>query len=333
MTKTAVILFNLGGPDCPEAVQPFLFNLFFDRAIIDLPLIPRWLLAKRISGKRAPVAREIYAKLGGSSPLLAETEAQGRALEMALGPEYRTFIAMRYWQPDTFSAIQAVKSWNPDRVVLLPLYPHFSTATTGSSIKEWHKQAKRVGLVKPTAQVCCYPDGDGWISALCDLISRERRTMAGQDPMPRVLFSAHGLPKSLVEKGDPYEVHITLTVKAVTERLGLAEADWGLCYQSRVGRQVWLGPSIDDALEQAAKDRRSVLVVPVSFVSEHSETLVELDMEYRHRAKELGVPAYGRVPTVGCHPDFIASLARLVRDVPAPEACGRCRWTCPAGAP
>ena len=307
--KTAVILFNLGGPDSLEAVKPFLFNLFFDRAIIDLPLIPRWLLAKRISSKRAPIAREIYSKLGGKSPLLEQTEAQAEALEALLGPDYKTFIAMRYWHPMTEQAIQSVKEWGADQVVLLPLYPHYSVASTGSSIARWEALAKRSGLDLPTKIIRDYPDEPGLIRAVSSLIE-ERVSSLNK---PRVWLSAHGLPQILIDKGDPYRTQVETSVTTIVKRLGLAPQDWALCFQSRVGKQVWIGPSIDEELQRAAQDRREVLVVPISFVSEHSETLVELDMEYRHVAEQLGITGYGRVPTVQCHSDFLNCLVRLIK--------------------
>jgi len=307
--KTAVVLFNYGGPDCLESVKPFLFNLFFDRAIIDLPLIPRWLLARKISSKRAPIAREIYDKIGGKSPLLEQTEAQAAALNRLLGPDFKTFIAMRYWHPLTEAAVDQVKRWAPDRIVLLPLYPHYSSASTGTSLNRWKKLAAKAGLSVSTAIVNSYPDDPGLIGAMVDLI----RTHQPELNNPRLLFSAHGLPQVLIDKGDPYQRHIELTVKLVVDRLQLGADDWRICYQSRVGNQKWLEPSLDLELQRAADDHRGVLVVPVSFVSEHSETLVELDMEYRHMAEMLGVPGYGRVAAVQCHPQFLDGLVRLIK--------------------
>ena len=306
--KTAIVLFNYGGPDSLEAVKPFLFNLFFDRAIIDLPLIPRWLLARKISSKRAPIAREIYSKIGGKSPLVEQTEAQADELERLLGPDFKTFIAMRYWYPNTELAIQQIKEWGAHRIILLPLYPHYSSASTGSSIARWEKLAKKAGLDLPTSIIKSYADEPGLIAAVSILIEQEKKKFNN----PRILFSAHGLPQALIDKGDPYQMQIEQSVMLIVERLGLTGDDWALCYQSRVGKQVWIGPPIDDELERAAKSRREVLVVPISFVSEHSETLVELDIEYRHMAETLRIPAYGRVPTVQCHPDFMNGLIRLI---------------------
>jgi len=316
MSRIAVVLFNLGGPDSPAAVKPFLFNLFNDAAIIGAPQPIRWALAKLISGRRAPVAQGIYARIGGRSPLLPETEAQARALEAQLGPDTRVFIAMRYWHPFTAEAAAAVKAWNPDKIVLLPLYPQFSTTTTQSSLKCWHQAAAKVGLTTRTETICCYPTEAGMIQGFAEGVAAGLAEASKTGPA-RVLFSAHGLPKRVVERGDPYPGHVAKTAAAVAEVAGAA--DWVICFQSRVGPLEWIGPSLDVELERAAADRVAVVVVPIAFVSEHSETLVELDIEYRHRADKLGLPAYVRVPAIGCHPAFIAGLAGLVRNS---ESCG-----------
>ncbi len=322
--KTAVVLFNLGGPDSPAAVEPFLFNLFNDKAIIGAPFPIRWALAKYISHKRAPVAREIYAQIGGGSPLLPETKAQAEALEHRLGETFRCFPAMRYWHPFTVEAITAIKRWGADEVVLLPLYPQFSTTTTGSSMTEWKRQAALQGLDLPTREICCYPDQPGLVEALADLVRRGYDEAAATGK-PRILFSAHGLPKRIVDKGDPYPTQVEATVAAVVKALDIAGLDWVVCYQSRVGPLEWIGPGTEAELERAGHDGVPVVVVPVAFVSEHSETLVELDIEYRHRAQTLGVPAYVRVPALGCHPAFITGLAELVRQAgPRTERVCRC---------
>ncbi len=317
--KTAVVLFNLGGPDEPAAVEPFLFNLFNDPAIIGVPTPIRWLIAKLVSRRRAPVARDIYACIGGRSPLVPETEKQAAALEAALGDGFKVFIAMRYWHPFTAEAVAAAKAWGAERVVLLPLYPQFSTTTSRSSIREWRKQTERQGLAVPTETVCCYPTEPGLVAAMAELVEDGVR---GSRPGARVLFSAHGLPKKVVDAGDPYPIHVKQTAAAVAAAAGLT--DWAICYQSRVGPLEWIGPSIEAELERAAHDKAPVVVVPVAFVSEHSETLVELDMEYRHRAEELGIPGYVRVAAVGHHPAFIDGLARLARDPGSVrgKACG-----------
>ncbi len=313
--KTAVVLFNLGGPDGPESVRPFLFNLFNDPAIIAVPQPLRWFLAKLISSRRAPVARKIYASIGGGSPLLANTGVQARELETALehgGGETRCFIAMRYWQPLTDAAARAAAEYGPDRIVLLPLYPQFSTTTSGSSLDAWHNAAQAIGLKVPTTTVCCYPADAGFVAALAGLI-RPALDHAEKTGKPRLLFSAHGLPKKIIAAGDPYQWQVEQTAGAVVAALGVPQLDWLTCYQSRVGPLEWIGPSTDAEIVRAGKDGRPVVVVPLAFVSEHSETLVELDIEYRHLADENGVPGYFRVPTVDAAPFFIEGLARLVK--------------------
>jgi ferrochelatase len=322
MTRLAVVLFNLGGPDRPEAVQPFLFNLFNDRAIIGLPQPLRWLIAKTISTRRAPVARKIYDHLGGGSPLLANTETQAHALEAALAGAAKVFIAMRYWRPFARETAAAVKAYAPERVVLLPLYPQFSTTTTGSSLDDWRHAAKSVGLAAPTAALCCYPTERGFIAALADAI-RPALAAARVHGAPRLLLTAHGLPKKIVASGDPYQVQVEATAAAVVAALGIADLDWTVCYQSRVGPLEWIGPATDAEVRRAGRDKVPVVMAPIAFVSEHSETLVELDIEYRHLAESAGVPDYRRVPTVDTATAFIAGLAALVRHAAAAPA-GRC---------
>ncbi len=315
MTKTAVVLFNLGGPDRPEAVQPFLFNLFNDPAIIGLPTPLRWLLAKLISKRRAPVAQEIYRELGGGSPLLPNTEAQAAALSAALQEkdlgELKVFIAMRYWHPRAEATAKEVAAYAPDQVILLPLYPQFSTTTSGSSLKEWERAAKAVGLQAPSRSVCCYPEESGFVEAVA-LRLREALRQVDHEMSPRVLFSAHGLPKKIVEKGDPYQWQVEQSVAAVVRSLGEVNLDWQVCYQSRVGPLEWIGPSTDAEIENAGSEGRPVIVVPIAFVSEHSETLVELDIEYRDLAAAAGVPNYIRVGTVATDAAFIDGLAEQV---------------------
>ncbi|MBI3503857.1 MAG: ferrochelatase [Proteobacteria bacterium] len=340
MSKIAVILFNLGGPDRPEAVQPFLFNLFSDKAIVGLPNPLRWLLAKLISGRRAAKARAIYAQMGGGSPILPNTQAQAHELETVLRDlgEVRCFPAMRYWHPMTDAVAHDVATFGPDRIVLLPLYPQFSTTTTGSSKKAWDEAASAAGLSAPTTHACCYPRQPGFVAAVADLIGAHHAAAKAYGK-PRVLFSAHGLPKKIVAAGDPYQVQVELTVASVVARLGIAGLDHVVCYQSRVGPLEWIGPSIGQEIARAAADKVPAIVVPIAFVSEHSETLVELDIDYRAKAQALGVPYYSRVPTVSTHPDFIRGLAEIVRGLvrgpartasadgagrPCPDHCAKC---------
>ncbi|MEN8723623.1 MAG: ferrochelatase [Alphaproteobacteria bacterium] len=325
--KTAIVLFNLGGPDRPEAVKPFLFNLFNDRAIINLPQPFRWLVAKLISTRRAPVAQEIYAHLGGKSPLLDHTKAQAQALEQALGtlvPELGTvksFIAMRYWHPRADECAASVRAWHPDQIILVPLYPQFSTTTTQSSVTEWHKAAKFVELKAPTKTLCCYPEEPGFINAMADLVAQkiDQASEASDNPY-RLLLSAHGLPQKVVDGGDPYQKQVERTGNALIKSLaqkGYDNLDSVICYQSRVGPLEWIGPSTDDEVIRAGKDQVSIVMVPIAFVSEHSETLVELDIEYQELADEHKVPHYFRASTVLTEDKFINGLADQVRKVAA----------------
>ena len=318
---TAIVLFNLGGPDRLTAVEPFLYNLFRDPAIIRLPNPFRWALAKYISVKRAPLSREMYAALGGGSPLVPLTEAQGRALKTALSDLGRVevAVAMRYWHPFADAAVEAVKRFDPDRIVLLPLYPQYSTTTSASSLKDWHRAARAAGLNKPTVSVCCYPREPGFIQAQARLVmtALDQAVAVAPGARPRVLFSAHGLPKKIVDDGDPYQVHVEATAKAIAAAAGIADGDYVVCYQSKVGRLEWLGPDTEHEIHRCGTDGVAAVVVPIAFVSEHSETLFELDIDYRSKAEAAGVPAYIRVPAVGTEPEFIEGLARLVRD-----ACG-----------
>ncbi|MDF3074412.1 MAG: hemH [Alphaproteobacteria bacterium] len=318
--KTAVVLFNLGGPDSLAAVKPFLFNLFNDPAIIGVPKPIRYLLAKLISSRREKKAQAIYAQMGGRSPILPQTQAQAEALQAALNAQgsdqWRCFIAMRYWNPRAAVTLQEVIQWRPDRVVLLPLYPQFSTTTTGSSLREWRELAEHANFKPRTTAITNYPTNAGWIDAVAEL-ARAAVGQAGRQPM--VLFSAHGLPQKIVDAGDPYQRQVERTVAALRSRLADLNFDSEICYQSRVGPLKWIGPSTEACILRAAAQKRVIVVVPVAFVSEHSETLVELDIEYRHLAEANGAPGYVRAATVQTQPAFIAELAALARRAAAAD--------------
>ncbi len=307
--KLAVVLFNLGGPDNLAAVRPFLFNLFRDPAIIGLPAIARYPLAALISRTREKTAQANYAIMGGRSPLLPETEAQARALESRLsaaGVEARVFIAMRYWTPFATATARAVADFAPDDIVLLPLYPQYSTTTTASSVRDWtaaYKGSGRTHLVRD------YPTEPGLIEAHATAV-RETWEAAGKPAGLRLLFSAHGLPQKVIDAGDPYQTQIEATAAAIAARLP-EFADWQVCYQSRVGPLKWLEPSTDTEIRRAGGDGKGVLVCPIAFVSEHVETLVELDHEYAELAQEAGATPYLRSPTPGVRAPFIDALARL----------------------
>lgn len=337
--RIAVVLFNLGGPDSPEAVEPFLFNLFNDRAIINLPNPFRFFLAKLLSSRRAPLAQDIYAKIGGRSPILPLTEQQATLLQESLAEtleaEVKTFIAMRYWHPMTAETVQAVKSFAPDEVIALPLYPQYSTTTTASSFKSWKKEAAKAGLQARTHYPCCYPVEDNFIAAHVELIAPVyQETMA--HGRPRILFSAHGLPEKVIQTGDPYQSQVEMTSAKVLARLEAAfntEIDAVVCYQSKVGPLKWIGPSTDEEIRRAGAENVPLVVVPIAFVSEHSETLVELDMEYAHLATEAGVPYYARVSALGDSPLFIKSLSSICQNVIAgksrPRMCDEKWEQCP----
>jgi ferrochelatase len=333
--RIAVVLFNLGGPDGQASVKPFLFNLFNDPAIIGLPQPFRTLLARLISSRRETSAQANYALMGGGSPLLPGTRRQAAALVEALseqlpGDEVRAFIAMRYWAPLTETTAAEVTAFAPDEIVLLPLYPQFSTTTTESSLKRWAEVYAGPGASRT---ICCYPEEAGWIEAQAEELWA-KRAEAGERPV-RILFSAHGIPESLIaKKGDPYQEQIETTCAAIAARAGLT--DWTICYQSRVGPMKWLGPSTPEAIAKAARDGVGVVIAPVAFVSEHIETLVELDIEYAELAHALGVSPYLRVPAVGTSSEFIDGLAEAVlsalsRDGVAPYGPGcRADWkACP----
>ncbi|KAA2213891.1 ferrochelatase [Teichococcus oryzae] len=320
--KLAIVLFNLGGPDRPEAVRPFLENLFTDPAILRVPGLIRPLLGKFIAARRTKAASENYAILGGKSPLLELTVAQAQALEAALAGEaaggqtnIRCFVAMRYWHPFADAAARQVQEWGAEEVLLLPLYPQYSTTTTGSSVEDWGAACARINLDLPTRTLCCWHSDEGFARATAAMLRRAfdeaRASLPAETPL-RLLFSAHGLPESIVKRGDPYQWQVEQSVAAIIRHLGIEGLDSAICYQSRVTPQKWIGPSTEEALEQAAKDGAAVLIHPVAFVSEHSETLVELDVEYKELAHKLGIPGYFRAPAQNSDPAFIAALADLV---------------------
>ncbi len=330
MTKPrlAVVLFNLGGPDKPAAVRPFLYNLFSDPAIITLPAPLRLPLAAFISATRAKMATGNYARMGGASPLLPETVAQAGVLEAALketcpGLDARVFIAMRYWNPTTEDAAAQVETFAPDEVVLLPLYPQYSTTTTGSSLKAWRKAYRGSGKVR---EICCYPLDEGFIDAHAQRI-RAAWNAAGAPPGVRLLFSAHGLPEKIVQAGDPYQAQVEATARAVAGRLsevhGWPNLDWTVCYQSRVGRLKWIGPATTEAIAAAGAEGKGVIVCPIAFVSEHIETLVELDHDYAAFAAQHNTAPYIRVPALGVHARFVQGLAQAVKSAVERVEAGR----------
>jgi len=314
--RVGVVLFQLGGPDSPEAVEPFLYNLFCDPDIINF--MGSWLarrpLAWWIARRRAQVVREHYNAIGGQSPIRALTERQARKLEAALAPDFdaRCWIAMRYWHPLTTAAAAAVQAAPLDHLVLLPLYPQYSFATTVSGLREWQRVYRPAQDAPQARTIDEFHTHPQYIQAVAERIG-VTLTHFHNPERAHLLFSAHGLPLSLIERGDPYQRHVEETVAAVLACGGWPNAH-SLCYQSRVGRQKWLEPSIHQAVDCLAHaGEKHLIVVPISFVTEHIETLHEINIETREEAIAHGVEQFEMVPAVGDSPCFISALADLVR--------------------
>ncbi len=317
---TGVVLFNLGGPDTLDDVRPFLQNLFSDPEVI--PLLPpfRQLLAWWIATRRAPIARGYYEKIGGGSPLRRLTAAQAIALEKALsasGP-HKVVVAMRYWKPDTEDAVAELAAARPARIVLLPLYPQYSFATTRSSAEYFRRVWARHGLNNvPIVSIDQWHTHPGYLDAMVEQIHAARVAMPNGDGSPaHLVYSAHGLPMKLIAQGDPYQRQVEEQVRVLTSRLPVWAADpkrVHLGYQSRVGRAKWLEPSMEKLIHRLGSEgAMRVLVVPVSFVSDHSETLYEIDILYRQLAAEAGIRVFTRMASLNDSPTFIRALADLV---------------------
>ena len=310
--KKAVILFNLGGPDKQESVEPFLFNLFNDPAIINIPSIFRYPLAKFISKKRAPITKNIYKEIGNKSPILELTQDQAKSLEINLSKkgDYKCFVVMRCWHPRASDVIKKVRVYNPEEIILLPLYPQYSASTSGSSINEWSDLCKKENYHVKTKTICCYPTENNFIASHISLIKKTLKAI--EDNNFKLIFSAHGLPKSKIKKGDPYQHHVEETVKKIMSNLVNENLNYVISYQSRVGPLKWIGPSTDEVIIKYSKEKKGIVIVPIAFVSEHSETLVELDIEYKKLAEKNGCGFYKRVPALGIEENFIKGLTALV---------------------
>ena len=326
MKKTAVILFNLGGPDSLKSVRPFLFNLFSDKAIISLPQPFRFFLALLISSLRNKKAQKIYAQIGGKSPLAEITQEQALKLEreLSFAGDFKVFVAMRYFHPRAKKVVADVLRYQPDEVILLPLYPQFSSSTSASSLNEF----RRIFLAKanktPLKTICCYPTEPDFIRAhgvlIKNSLTRFHKKEIGEF---RFLFSAHGLPKKLIDNGDPYVFHVEETTKKIVENLAeilpaqKSQIDFQVCYQSKVGPLEWTSPSLDFALRKAILDKKIPAIIPVSFVSDHSETLVELDIDYKNLALELGAKDFVRIASLNLDGSFIKALAEICKNAGA----------------
>ena len=310
--KRAIILFNLGGPDKLESVEPFLFNLFNDPGIISIPFIFRYPLAKIISKRRAPIAKNIYKEIGNKSPILELTQQQAKSLENSLLKigDYKCFVVMRCWHPRAVDIIKKVREYGPKEIILLPLYPQYSASTSGSSIKEWNDLCEKEKYKVKTKTICCYPTENNFVASHANLIKKTIKTIDNKNF--KLLFSAHGLPESKIKKGDPYQWQIEQTVKAIMSKLTNENLDYIISYQSRVGPLKWIGPSTDEVIIKYSKEKKGIVIVPVAFVSEHSETLVELDIEYKKLAEKNGCSFYKRVPALATEENFIKGLTELV---------------------
>lgn len=311
--RIGVVLFQLGGPDTLEAIEPFLFNLFCDPDIIDFPFarIGRKPLARLISSTRARKVQHHYAAIGGGSPLRRFTEQQARALQLKLtelGLDARCFVAMRYWHPLTEEAVAQLRAARCDEVVLLPLYPQYSSTTTGSSLNEWRRKFRDE---LPVRSVDAFFRHETYLEALAERVEEALTRFSDRDSV-HFVFSAHSVPASVIEKGDPYQAQIEETVRLLMRFGGWANPH-RLCYQSKVGASRWLQPSLHATLrELAAQKARRICVIPISFVSDHVETLGEIDHEARKEAYGLGIEQFEVTEGLNNSPTFITALAELV---------------------
>jgi ferrochelatase len=320
--KVGVVLFQLGGPDSADSVEPFLNNLFCDPDIIDIPLgfLLRKPLARLISSRRSPHVREIYRKIGGRSPIRKLTDRQSARLEASLRRHMDAVVtvAMRYWEPSTQQAVEHLLRERVSRIVLLPLYPQYSRSTSGSSLNAWTRAVRGTQLAGlPVHTVREYCDRPAFVHAVVQNVRVALNRVRTPDRV-HLLFSAHGTPLSLVRQGDPYQAHVIRTYEAVV-RTGSFGLPHSLCYQSKVGPARWLEPSLTGALGTLAVNGTShVIVVPIAFVSDHSETLYEINMEGRAHARSLGIRYFDMSPALNAHPLFVQALTECVLEaVPA----------------
>jgi len=314
--KLGVVLFQLGGPDSIEAIEGFLYNLFSDPMIIDFPLarLARQPLARLIASRRGKHVAHHYEAIGGKSPILEFTRAQAAALEIELRREFdaRVVIAMRYWKPFTAEAMADLREFGAEQVVLLPLYPQYSRTTTGSSLEEWNRQTRAAGWRPPVQFIHNYHDDPAYIGSVVEAVQDQLERF--EDPRQvDLVFSAHSVPSDVIRKGDPYQRHIERSVELVRAAGGWPNRG-RLCYQSKVGPSKWLRPMMRETLEElAAQGSRNVLMIPISFVSDHMETLYEIDIEHREIAERAGIGNFRMMPGLNDSPAFIGALGGLVR--------------------
>ncbi|XVN42420.1 MAG: ferrochelatase [Candidatus Rickettsia vulgarisii] len=314
--KIAIVLLNLGGPNSLEDVKPFLFNLFSDKAIINLPNPFRFIFAKFISNIRKKKSQKLYSLIGNKSPILQETESQKlvltEKLKEILNEDFEIFISMRYSSPNSKEVVKQVIEYNPSEIFLVPLYPQFSSTTTKSSVDNFistYKSYKSTSIPR-FKTLCCYPYEDDFITAHVMLINQSLEKLKNRQNYC-ILFSAHSLPQKVIEVGDPYQWQVEKTVENILLKLNIKDLDYKIIYQSKIGPLKWLEPRTEEEIEKAGIDNKSIIIVPIAFVSEHVETLVELDIDYLNIANKY-VVEYIRVPALGVNKWFIASLAKMV---------------------
>ncbi len=315
-----LVLLNMGGPDALDAVEPFLYNLFSDRELIQLPLggLLQKPFARLISHFRAKSVRQNYQAIGGASPLLDWTRRQAAGIADELGPHWRPYVVMRYWAPRAEEALRQMALDGVEQAVVLSMYPHYTGATTGSSVNDFRRTAARVHPNLRYRVIESWHDWPGYVSALAGRVRAGLETFHElvRDEV-QILFSAHALPQKFIDRGDPYLDHVLATVRGVMAELG--ERPWHLGFQSRSGPVEWMSPDTLEVMDQlAAEGQHAVLIVPVSFVSDHIETLFEIDMEYRDHAQDCGLGSFARAPSLNAQPDFLRALADLVRSGETP---------------
>lgn len=311
----AVVVFNLGGPDDKRSIKPFLFNLFNDKYILNIPRFFRYFVAWFIVNRRIKKAQKVYSHLNNQSPIFKETQAQAHALEKSLqfcNDNYKVFICMRHWHPMSHDVVNDIIEYKPDEVVLLPLYPQFSTTTTLSAIEDFFNIAKQMLPDVLYKTICCYFNDKNFIESHTELINTAIHKIKNIHNC-RVIFSAHGLPEKIIKSGDPYQWQIEKTVKSIITRLSYPLLDYKISYQSKVGPLEWIGPNTEDEIKHACTAKKEIMIIPIAFVNEHSETLVELDKDYKDIADGYGIN-YVRVPTLSMNSHFIASLKNMVID-------------------
>ena len=310
MKKIGVVLMNMGGPDSLDAIQPFLYNLFSDHDIIQIPRLIQKPVAYLISKIRAKKTKEYYEYMGRKSPQKEQTLAQAKALQEALGDKYKVVVAMRYWHPFTEEAIKELFKENVEKIILLPLYPQYSKTTTGSSFNEFFRQYKKLNKNIPVIKINDFHNYPTYIKAMVENI---KANLHKNYKDYFFLFSAHSLPQKVIAEGDPYKSQTEKTVQMIMKHF--PNQNYKLAYQSKIGPVKWLEPMTDEVIKKLAQEGiKKLVVIPVSFVSEHSETLYELDYQCGKLAKELGIKDYIRIPTLKDHPIFIQALKELVEN-------------------